>query len=116
VRRICPNCKTAAHPDPLLLQRLGYTGEKTFYHGQGCPQCRQTGYAGRTGIFELLRLNEPVRQAILQRATATEISTVGAVEQRSMRQDGLRRAEQGVTTLEEVLRVTQDTQTEEALT
>src|SRR5205814_6152125 len=118
VRRICPNCQTVYHPNPSVLQRLGYRDdqERTFYSGAGCAQCRKTGYLGRTGIFELLRLTEPVRQSIMRRATANEIAAVAGVEQRSMRQDGLRRAVQGVTTLEEVLRVTQDTQTEEALT
>jgi type II secretory ATPase GspE/PulE/Tfp pilus assembly ATPase PilB-like protein len=101
----------------LVLQRLGdgYADSATFYTGQGCKQCRQTGYSGRTGIFELLRITEPVRQAILRRASAVEIAAVAGIDKRSMRQDGLRRATRGLTTLEEVLRVTQDTQTEEAI-
>jgi type II secretion system protein E len=119
VRRICPNCQRTCQPDPLVLRRLGYqNGDadgRTFYTGDGCGQCRQTGYLGRTGIFELLRISEPVRQAILRRATAAEIAAVSGIDQRSMRRDGLRRAMDGVTTLEEVLRVTQDTQAEEAL-
>jgi type II secretion system protein E len=118
VRRICTACQKVYEPDPLVLQRLGYrSGEsgQQFFTGQGCSQCRQTGYLSRTGIFELLRITDPVRQAILRRATAPEIAAASGVEQRSMRQDGLRRACRGLTTLEEVLRVTQDTQTEEAI-
>jgi len=117
VRRICPNCQRARRPDPLVLRRLGADADAgRFSAGEGCSQCRQTGYWGRTGIFELLRVTEPVRQAILNRATAAEIIDATGPDRRSMRQDGLRRAMDGVTTIEEVLRVTQDTQTEEALT
>jgi type II secretion system protein E len=118
VRRICPNCQRAQRPDPLVLRRLGADDADAarFSAGEGCSQCRQTGYWGRTGIFELLRVTEPVRQAILRRATANEIIDATGPDRRSMRQDGLRRATDGVTTIEEVLRVTQDTQTEEALT
>ncbi len=117
VRRICPNCQSVYEPEPLVLQRLGYASgqDRLFYQGQGCNQCRGTGYWGRTGIFELLRLTEPVRQAILRRAIGTEIAAVSGVDQVCLRQDGLRQAMQGATTLEEVLRVTQDTQTEVAL-
>jgi type IV pilus assembly protein PilB len=117
VRKICANCQQPYQPDPLVLQRLGYRSPqgRTFYRGEGCSQCRQTGYWARTGLFELLRITDPVRQAILRRATAAEISAVGELDQCSMRQDGMRRAAQGLTTLEEVLRVTQDTQTEGAI-
>ena len=114
VRRICTNCQRPYQPDPLILQRLDFRDNqdnqpRTFYQGEGCSQCRRTGYLGRTGIFELLRITDPVRQAILRRATGVEIAKFGAVDHRSMRQDGLHRAVQGLTTLEEVLRVTQDT-------
>ena len=117
VRKICSNCQRVYHPEPLVLQRLGGGNQqaRTFYQGEGCSQCRQTGYWSRTGIFELLRITDPVRQAIVRRATAAEIASAAGMEQHSMRQDGLRRAMEGLTTLEEVLRVTQDTQTEEAL-
>ena len=120
VRTICPSCKEPHRPEPQILQRIGNlpgngnAGE--FYLGKGCRHCRQTGYSGRVGIFELLRITPTVRQAITRRATAGEIAAVAPADHQPMRQDGYHKACEGVTTLEEVLRVTQDTQTEEALT
>jgi type II secretion system protein E len=117
VRKICPTCKTAYHPEALVRQRLGeqVPSDAVFYRGQGCAQCRQTGYWGRSGIFELLRISQSVRQTILRRGSAAEISATAPANHRPMRQDGLRHALAGETTLEEVWRVTQDTQTEDAL-
>ena len=119
VRTICPHCKEAHHPGPEILQRIGpnHANENggAFFQGSGCRNCRQTGYIGRTGIFELLRVTPAVRQAIVRRATAAEIGAVGPEDHHPMREDGFRKAAEGITTLEEVLRVTQDTQTEEAL-
>ena len=117
VRTICPHCKVPHEPEPEILQRIGpnHTNGKSgsFFRGTGCRNCRQTGYIGRLGIFELLRVTPAVRQAIVRQATATEIAAVAPPDHRPMRQDGFNKAAQGITTLEEVLRVTQDTHTEE---
>ncbi len=114
VRAICPDCKEPEPPRPELLERVGHGAANggTFFRGRGCRSCRQSGYQGRTGIFELLRVTEPVRQAILRRASASEIAAVAPADHRPMREDGFRKAALGVTTLDEVLRVTQDVQSE----
>ena len=119
VRTICPHCKAPHHPQPEILQRIGQrpnNGETgTFFRGKGCRNCRQTGYLGRTGIFELLRVSPKVRDSIVRCATANEIAAAAPQDHHPMREDGFRKAAEGITTVEEVLRVTQDTQTEEAL-
>ena len=119
VRTICPHCKAPHHPGPEILQRIGRSAGNgdtgTFFRGQGCRSCRQTGYIGRRGIFELLRTTPAVRDAIVRRATASEIAAVAPKDHHPMREDGFSMAAEGITTVEEVLRVTQDTQTEEAL-
>lgn len=119
VRTICPECKEPCRPDEVVLQRIGsYAADaknEQFYHGAGCRACRQTGYVGRLGIFELLRVTAEVRDAITRRASADQIAAVAPPDHQPMRQDGYRKAVEGVTTLEEVLRVTQDTQVDEAI-
>ena len=117
VRRVCTACKISERPDDELLRRIGFPRNRAqeFFRGKGCSKCRQTGYAGRMGIFELLRMTEPVRRAILQRASAAEIAAVAADDHEPMRFDGYRRAAMGWTTLEEVLRVTQDSPAEPAV-
>jgi type II secretory ATPase GspE/PulE/Tfp pilus assembly ATPase PilB-like protein len=119
VRCICNHCKRPDQPEPMMLQRIGQgaldaTGG-TFWRGEGCEHCRQTGYAGRTGIFELLRMTEKVRRAIMARASAAEVASAAPPDHQPMREDGFRRALGGETTLEEVLRVTQDSPAEDAL-
>ena len=119
VRKICPQCRVEHQPDDAILQRIGHRAGNgnsgAFFRGEGCKNCRQSGYMGRTGIFELLRMTPDVRQAVARRATADEIASLAPADHQPMREDGYRKAAEGVTTLEEVLRVTQDTQTEEAL-
>jgi len=119
VRTICPHCKMPHNPQPEILQRIGRkpcNGETgRFFRGEGCRNCRQTGYLGRTGIFELLRISPKVHEAIVRRATASEIAATAPEDHHPMREDGFCKATEGITTVEEVFRVTQDTQTEEAL-
>jgi type II secretory ATPase GspE/PulE/Tfp pilus assembly ATPase PilB-like protein len=102
-----------------VLERMGHRPDNAaggvFYRGTGCRQCRQTGYSGRTGIFELLRITPQVRLAILRRGSTAEIASAAPADHEPMREDGFRKVTAGLTTLEEVLRVTQDTATEEAL-
>ena len=119
VRTICPQCRVPHHPEPEVLERIGHrpgNGRNgAFFRGKGCRHCRQTGYVGRIGIFELLRVTPAVQKAITRGATAVEIAAAAPPDHQAMREDGFRQAAAGVTTLEEVLRVTQDTQTEEAM-
>ena len=118
VRTICPNCKAPHQPEPEALERMGHRNGNggQFYRGQGCRQCRQTGYMHRSGIFELLRINQRVREVILRRGSAADIVAVAPDGYEPMREDGFRKARTGQTTLEEVLRVTQDAYGEEAPT
>ena len=78
-----------------------------LWHGRGCEACRNTGYSGRMGLFELLTLNDPIQKLIQAKGTATELRNA-AIESgmELLRDDGLRRMREGMTSLEEVVRVT----------
>jgi type II secretion system protein E len=112
VRTICKDCKTEQQVDPNYLRRIGYPEEEIptakFWHGVGCEECRQLGYQGRLAIYELLVVNELLRPLILQRAAASTIAAK-AIEggMRTLRVDGWNKVRNGITTIEEVLRVTQ---------
>jgi general secretion pathway protein E len=117
VRLICPNCREPFTPTAEALSELGLTPADLeqhsgqFFHGRGCEACRHTGYRGRTAIYELLVIDEPVRDLIMQRANANMIKTTAM--QRGMRtllQSGARKVLEGRTTAEEVLRVTQESE------
>ncbi|MCU0783023.1 MAG: GspE/PulE family protein [Verrucomicrobia bacterium] len=112
VRTICPVCKTEQKVEPGYLKKIGFPEDEIptakFYHGAGCEECRQLGYQGRLAIYELLVLNEALRPLILSRASSTTIAA-RAVEQgmRTLRVDGWNKVRAGITTIQEVLRVTQ---------
>ena len=112
VRTICPHCKTEQKVEANYLRRIGYPEEDIatakFSRGAGCEACRQLGYQGRMGIYELLILNEALRPLILNRAPASTIAQK-AIEfgMRTLRTDGWNKVKAGQTTIEEVLRVTQ---------
>lgn len=112
VRRVCPDCKAPTNADPDVLRRLGITEKEIrgaeLVRGAGCARCGGTGYKGRMGIHELMVIDQPLRTAIGSGKTASEIREV-ALEQsgmKTLRQDGIEKALQGLTTLEEVLAVT----------
>jgi len=112
VRTICPHCKTEQRVERDYLIKIGFPEDEIatakFWRGIGCDGCRQLGYQGRMGIYELLLLNEAVRPLILNRAPASTIAQK-AMEQgmRTLRHDGWNKVRAGLTTIEEVLRVTQ---------
>ncbi len=112
VRTICPHCKTEQKVEPDYLRRIGFPEAEIstakFWHGTGCEECRQLGYQGRMGIYELLILNEAIRPLILNRAPASTIAQK-AIDfgMRTLRVDGWNKVRNGSTTIEEVLRVTQ---------
>lgn len=108
VRRICPNCVEEFQPEPELLQKLGIEDEGTvFYHGAGCDRCKRRGYAGRAAVLEVLPISEAIRRLIIKRASATVIKNQAISEgMRTLRVVGIDKAREGVTTLEEVYRVT----------
>ncbi len=112
VRTICKNCSTPQNMELNYLRRIGYPekdiASTVFRKGIGCEQCRQQGYQGRMGIYELLLVTEELRTPILARSPSSTISQI-AIEQgmRLLREDGWDKVKQGLTTVEEVLRVTQ---------
>jgi type IV pilus assembly protein PilB len=112
VRTICPNCKVSYQADPAVLAELGedFTKSKeplTLYRGKGCKNCKQSGYLGRTGIFELFFVNEKIKQLISEKVSTQIIreTTKQHIGMLSLRQDGLHKVLKGMTTLEEVDRV-----------
>jgi type II secretion system protein E len=112
VRTICPHCKTEQKVERNYLKKIGFPEHEIdrtkFMHGAGCEDCRQLGYQGRLAIYELLLLNEQLRPLILNRSSSTTIAQK-AMEQgmRTLRDDGWNKVKLGITTIEEVLRVTQ---------
>jgi type IV pilus assembly protein PilB len=111
LRSICGNCRTSYQPNDSLLAQLGIArrdiGDRQFYYGKGCDACNQTGYKGRKGIYELMKINDPIRELINERAPSVVLKQkaveLGMV---TLRQDGLRSIFQGDTTTEEVLKYT----------
>jgi len=108
VRRICPNCREEFKPEPEMLAKLGVEdADTTFYHGAGCDRCKRRGYLGRAAILEVLTVSESIRRLIIKRASAAVIKSQAASEgMKTLRMVGIDKAREGVTTLEEVCRVT----------
>ena len=111
IRKICTACRTAYEPSEQVLASLGLSihdiGDKNFYYGKGCEACNQTGYKGRKGIYELLKISDPVREMINDRAPGILIRQK-AIElgMTTLREDGLRSIYDGLTTIEEVVKYT----------
>jgi general secretion pathway protein E len=109
VRRLCPHCRVPHAPGPGQRAALGCGEDATFWRGAGCDQCGQTGFKGRIALVEFLDVDETVAQLILERTDARDIARrAGPAQLYSMMQDGLAKAAAGLTTIDEVLRVTQD--------
>ncbi len=112
VRTICKHCKVEHKVERDYLRKIGFPEDEIetakFWRGAGCQECRELGYQGRLGIYELLVLSEPLRSLILQRSAASTIAQ-RAMElgMRTLRHDGWKKVRMGLTTIEEVLRVTQ---------
>jgi len=111
LRRICQACREPFHPPAADVEALGIAtaAEEALFRGRGCDECRGTGYRGRTAIYELFLISEDVRSLMLRRASAREIRR-HAVEAGmiTLRMDGWLKAREGITTIEEILRVTQE--------
>ena len=111
VRRICKNCRTPYEPPAALLQQLGIDpvdiGNREFFYGRGCEHCSDSGYRGRMGVYEWLRLSEAIRDLVVERAS-TMVIKQKALEQgmRTLRDDGLRAIFDGATSIEEVIKYT----------
>ncbi len=111
LRSICPPCRTTYQPSESLLDQLELSrreiGNRQFFYGKGCDACNHTGYKGRKGIYELLKITDPIRELINERAP-TVVLKQKAIElgMVTLRQDGLRSIFAGNTTIDEVLKYT----------
>jgi type II secretory ATPase GspE/PulE/Tfp pilus assembly ATPase PilB-like protein len=111
IRRLCPKCKERYDPGETLVSRLGINTKKireiSFYRPKGCENCLNTGYSERIGISEILTMSPLIRDLILKKARETEIKEAARKEgMKTLREDGLARASEGITSLEEILRMT----------
>ncbi len=110
VRVICLKCKEPYKPQQEMIDRIELLSDNvTTYHGIGCEECRHTGYQGRTGIFELMVVNEEIRRLIMERASSEVIrkkAVAGGMQ--ILRDSGWQKVQEGVTTIEEVLRVARE--------
>jgi type IV pilus assembly protein PilB len=109
LRRICSNCKEQLTPEPEMIAKLGLTENKeaVFYHGTGCDRCKGRGYLGRAALIEALPVSEAIRRLIIKRASAAVIKNQAVTEgMKTLRMVGIEKALEGVTTLEEIWRVT----------
>ena len=113
VRKVCPDCRKVAEPTPHEMRELGLgeaaadSGGK-FFVGEGCEKCFQTGFRGRTGIYEMMLISEEIQNLIYKRETAGTIKKVALdAGMQTLRMDGARKALSGITAIAEVARVTQ---------
>src|SRR6185503_491290 len=116
VRRICSHCRVPAPVERNVREQMESLGGKklegTFFRGTGCGECRGTGYRGRVGIFELLPVTPELRDLITQKVSNAVLKSVAQKAMRTMHQDALQKAAAGVTSLEEILRVSSGDQLE----
>ncbi len=109
IRKICPKCKELYKPDENLIRNLNSSivikPDTKLYHGVGCNECMQTGMSGRTGMFELLRITGTLRELIAARPTTEQIIKAAPADHISMEHDGFTKVLKGITTPEEILRV-----------
>ena len=115
VRRICPDCRKSYQPHPEQLRELGIKEfsfrklDRRFFRGNGCDNCRQTGYRGRIGIHELLVMSEGVKNTILESSDSDAIKKQGLKEKMiTLRRDGVNKILHGLTTAEEILSITSE--------
>jgi general secretion pathway protein E len=112
VRLICPECRVSYRPTVEELNKLRIKedgSERFFYRGKGCSHCMKTGYRGRSGLYEILLLDDEVRNMILSKVDSGRIKALAISKgMMTLREDGARRVAAGLTTTEEVLRVTQE--------
>ena len=109
-RQICANCKEEYEPPRETLLRFGFDPlkhpDQKFWRGRGCDVCKQTGYKGRTGIYELMAINEELQELIVRRAPVTEVKEAARANgMLTLQEDGFRKCKDGHTTVEEVMRV-----------
>jgi type II secretory ATPase GspE/PulE/Tfp pilus assembly ATPase PilB-like protein len=107
VRKICPECKET-YPAPDDMRAALGPNVTTLTKGTGCPECMNTGYRGRIAVFELLVIDDDIRDLVLARSSSREIKDKAvSLGMRTLYEDGIEKVRKGITTVEEVLRVTQ---------
>ncbi|MFQ5706885.1 MAG: type II secretion system ATPase GspE [bacterium] len=110
VRKLCDHCKVAYKPSAAILSQLQLNAQEQkceFFRGEGCSNCKNTGYKGRIGIYEVMIVNDTIRELTLKNASSEQIKKAALKSNmRSLRQDGLIKAMKGITSLEEIYRVT----------
>jgi len=112
IRVICPQCREAYRPQPEMLERIGLNSSRlnngVVFRGRGCPACHHTGFRGRRGIFELLLMSQEMKALVLQTADANQLRRQAVAEGMvTLQEDGAMKVVQGITTIEEVYRVSQ---------
>jgi len=112
VRKICPDCKKEKKITDSEIKSLSnylpknHDKKLNFYYGEGCSKCSESGYRGRVGIYEILEVTDEIREAFLRKASTVEIRKLAKISGTTfMVEDGLQKAEDGITTIEEVLKV-----------
>lgn len=108
VRKICPKCKEPYLPPEKLMLELQLPSDAKFFRGKGCSHCRNTGYSGRIGIFEVLRTNDEIRDLVITRPTTTALRNLGRKQgMHTLWEDGINKILAGITTIDEIMRETE---------
>ena len=108
IRRICEHCRETYEPnaEERILSEGGDIGDSEFFRGAGCEECGGSGYRGRVGIFEIIRMTDEIRELILKRPSVNQIDQLAKI--RSYRKDGWLKVARGITTIEEIMRVSEE--------
>ena len=109
-RKLCERCKEAYEPDPEYLEKVRFSWEngqeRVLYRPRGCPACNNTGYKGRVGVYEVLEVTEDIERLVAKNAPHVEIAEAARAEgMRTMREEGFVKVREGMTYIDEVLRV-----------
>lgn len=111
VRTLCKECRTPYQADPKTIELMGLSPDKsplTLYKAVGCPHCYQQGYQGRMGIYELIQIDNDLRNGIHNHASTTELEHLARKQSYSIRHNGFEQVKKGITTIDEILRVTKE--------
>ncbi len=108
VRKLCPECKTVTQLDAEQINGFEIKPEDVIYQANGCPKCLQTGFRGRTGIYELIEVDEELSVMVHDEASQPKLERYCRTKSQSLRDDGIRKVLQGETTIDEVYRVSRD--------
>jgi type IV pilus assembly protein PilB len=110
VRKICPSCREEFTPAPEVIDEFHLPANAVFARGKGCNNCRKSGYKGRTGLYEILTMDDSIRRMVISKSVASDISAVARKSgMENLRGHGIAKVLAGETTLEEILRVTEET-------